>query len=250
MKEIMTEKPELKQNNIDMVKVTNRPGIQYCGKLGIVCFTGMVLVLFGFMSLSAAALSIDDLIKAHLSDNYPWENIEIGNIRVMGELGDSKPDKIAVEKGPIGKAVFAFYTSGKRVIVKANIKAYDWIVKSRRPFGKGHVLGEDDLYIEKMEIDKMPRDIVKNPEKIIGKSLKRSIAANISVVESMVEKYQMVKRGQMVKLIIGNEGFSISASGKTKEKGYVGKPVRAVNLSSKKVVTGILIDESTVKVKL
>jgi len=65
-----------------------------------------------------------------------------------------------------------------------------------------------------------------------------------------VEKYKVVKRGQMVELIIGNEGFSISASGKTKEKGYVGKPVRAVNLSSKKVVTGVLIDESTVKVKL
>lgn len=250
MKEIMTEKSELKQSSVDRVKLISRPGIQYCKKFGVVCFTSMLLVLFGYISLSVAALSVDDIIKAHMFDNYPWENIEIRNIRVVGELGDGKPDNIIVEKGPIGKAVFSFYTLGKRVIVKANIKAYDWIIKSRNSFSKGHVLEEDDMYSEKMEIDKMPRGAVNNPEKLIGKSLKRSIVANIPVIENMIEKYKVVKRGRMVELVIGNEGFSISVSGKTKEKGYIGKPVRVINLSSKKVVTGVLIDESTVKVKL
>jgi len=161
------------------------------------------------------------------------------------------PARVVVEKGPIGKTVFSFYSvEGKRTIVKANIKAYGWVLKSNRAFSKGHVLGEDDIYLEKMEIDKMPKSAVRNPDQIIGKSLKRSIVANITFVENMVEKYQVVKRGKMVELVIGNEDFSISVSGKTKEKGYVGKPVRAVNLSSKKVVTGVLIDESTVKVEL
>jgi flagella basal body P-ring formation protein FlgA len=246
----MTEKMDLNRNRVDSINVISRADIKYCRKLGVVCFTSMLLVLLGFISLSAAALSVDDIIKAYLLDNYPWENIEIGNIRIMGELGDKEPERIVLEKGPIGKAVFSFYTSDKRVIVKANVKAYDWIVKSKRPFSKGHVLGEDDLYVEKIEIDKMPRSAVKNPDKLIGKSLKRSIAANLPVVENMVEKYQVVKRGQMVVLIIGNEGFNISVSGKTKEKGYVGKPVRAINLSSKKIVTGVLIDENTVKVRL
>jgi len=246
----MTEIMDLNRNRVDSIKVISRADIKYCRKLGVVCFTSMLLVLLGFISLSAAALSVEDIIQAYLLDNYPWENIEIGNIRVMGELGDKEPERIVLEKGPIGKAVFSFYTSDKRVIVKANVKAYDWIVKSKRPFSKGHVLGEDDLYVDKIEIDKMPRSAVRNTETIIGKSLKRSIAANLPVVEKMVEQYQVVKRGQMVVLIIGNEGFNISVSGKTKEKGYVGKSVRAINLSSKKVVTGVLIDESTVKVKL
>lgn len=250
MNKIMTEKTEPKQNDVNRDKVMSGTWMHVNGRSRVVCFISMVLVLFVFISLSAAELNINDLIIDHLSDNYPWENIEIRNVRIMGDLGDGKPDKIAVEKGPIGKAVFSFYISGKRVLVKANIKAYDWIVKSRRPFSKGHVIGEDDLYVEKIEIDKMPRNAVRNPGIIIGKSLKRSIIANIPVVENMVEKYQVVKRGQMVELIIGNEGFSISVSGKTKEKGYVGKPVRAVNLSSKKIVTGVLIDEGTVKVKL
>ena len=250
MAKIINAKTELKQNDVCRDKVMSGTWMHGNGKSRRVCFISLVLLLSVFISLSAAELNIDDLIINHLSENYPWENIEIGNVRVMGELGDGEPDRIEVEKGPIGKAVFAFYDSGKRVLVKANIKAYDWIVKSRRPFSKGHVIEEDDLYVEKIEINKMPRSAVNNPEIIIGKSLKRSIIANIPVVENMVEKYQVIKRGQIVKLIIGNKGFSISVSGKTKEKGYVGKPVRAVNLSSNKVVTGVLIDEGTVKVKL
>jgi len=224
--------------------------MQYFGKIGVVCFSSIILVLFGFMSLSHSSLNVAEIIKAHLSDNYPWENIEIRNIRVMGELGDGMPEKIIIEKGPIGKAVFSFYVTDKRVTVKAHIKAYGRIVKSRRPFSKGHVFGEDDMYVEQIEIARMPRSAIKNPEEIIGKSLKRSIAANIPVVENMIQKYKMVKRGKMVELVIGNDDFSISVSGKTKEKGYVGKPVKAVNLSSKKVITGLLVDESTVKVEL
>ena len=247
MKNIMSE---LKQYNVDRSKVMSRVDIEYYRKMLIISLISMVLGLVVFIPLSNAELSIENRIKVYLSDNYPWDNIEIDNVRMMGELGEVEPERITVEKGPIGKAVFSFYTSDKRVTVKANIKAYGWIVRSKRSFGKGHVLDEDDLYIEKMEIDKMPRSAVENPEKIIGKSLKRSIAANIPVVENMVQKYQVVKKGQRVELMIGNEGFSISASGKTKEKGYVGKPIRAINLSSKKVVIGVLIDENTVKVKL
>jgi flagella basal body P-ring formation protein FlgA len=96
----------------------------------------------------------------------------------------------------------------------------------------------------------MPKGSLTGIEMIIGKSLKRSIAANIPVVENMIHTHQPVRRGKMVKLLIGNEDFSISATGKTKEKGYVGKSVRAVNLSSKKVVTGVLVDERTVRVGL
>ncbi len=246
----MTEQSDCKNQFIVHDRVMYRQRIHRYEKSGVVCLTIILLMFSGFMTLSDAALNVDDMIMDYLSDNYPWEHVEIGNVRVMGELGDSAPDKIKVEKGPIGKAVFSFYTSDKRVTVKANIKAFDRMVKSRRPFSRGHVLGEDDMYTEEVEIKRMPRGAMNDPEKIIGKSLKRSIAGNIPVVESMVELHKTVKRGKLVELVIGNEEFSISVSGKTKEKGYVGKTVRAVNLSSKKVVTGVLIDERTVKVEL
>jgi flagella basal body P-ring formation protein FlgA len=101
-----------------------------------------------------------------------------------------------------------------------------------------------------MDIKKMPNSSVKDPESIMGKSLKRSISANIPVVENMIEMSRVVKRGSRVVLVIDHGGLSIKAAGKIKEKGYVGMAVRAVNLSSRREVVGVLIDENTVKVEL
>jgi len=51
-------------------------------------------------------------------------------------------------------------------------------------------------------------------------------------------------------LLFNAHGFNISAAGETREKGYVGMAVKAINVSSKKEVRGVLIDERTVKVEL
>jgi flagella basal body P-ring formation protein FlgA len=44
--------------------------------------------------------------------------------------------------------------------------------------------------------------------------------------------------------------FKITAPGEIKANSSVGRAVKAVNLASKKIVTGLLIDENTVKVGL
>ncbi len=199
----------------------------------------------------AASWSPEDVLKAYLIKNYPWEELEVSNVQVIGKIPGEMPEKIIVEKGPIGKAIFSFIFNINKVIkAKADIRAFDKVVKSKRPFKKGHVIRENDIYISKMDIRKMPNSSVKNPESIIGKSLKRSIIANIPIVEDMVERSQVVKRGKMVSLKISLKGLNITAAGKTKEKGYVGMPVKAINLSTKKEVRGVLIDENTVKVEL
>ena len=77
-----------------------------------------------------------------------------------------------------------------------------------------------------------------------------SVMANITLTENVVEKSQVVDKGKQVVLLFKARGFNISAAGETREKGYVGTAVKAINVSSKKEVRGVLIDERTVKVEL
>jgi flagella basal body P-ring formation protein FlgA len=158
---------------------------------------------------------------------------------------------IAVEKGPLGKGVFSFiYDCARKVTVKADVRALDLIVKSKRSFKKGYVFQGDDVYLTEMDISKMPKSAVNDLEAIIGKPLKRSVLADMVIVEDMIETTQTVKKGKKIILLISAQGFSITAAGEIKEKGYVGTQVKAMNLSSKKEVRGVLIDENTVKVEL
>ncbi|MBI4682646.1 MAG: flagellar basal body P-ring formation protein FlgA [Nitrospirae bacterium] len=207
--------------------------------------------VFFCLSSKAAPWEPEDVLKSFLVNNYPWEEIEVSNVKVAGRICDETPDRILIEKGPLGKAVFSFICkNNERAIVKADVRAFGWVVMSRMSFERGHVIRDEDTYLAKMDIGKMPRSSVKDPAGILGRSLKRSIIANMPVVEDMIEMSRIVARGKIVELVLDFNGLSIKTAGKTKEKGYVGMPVKAINISSKKEVTGVLIDENTIRVDL
>ncbi len=201
--------------------------------------------------VSAVSWDTEIVLTTFLKNSYPWEEIDVSNVRSVKTVPLEKPERIVVEKGPIGKAIFSFfYKNGQRIIVKANVQAKERIVKSKRSFRKGHLILQEDVYVAKMNINRMPRSSVKNPEEIVGKLLRKSIIANVPIVEGMIEYSPMVKKGKRVILIINNMGLNIKTAGVIKAKGYVGSPVRAINMSSKKEVVGVLIDENTVRVDL
>lgn len=224
-----------------------RRSIALC--LGIFILVTCYLSLVPFVL--AASWNPEEVLQQYLTDNYPWERIEISNVKVLGLIPDKAPETITVEKGPLGKGIFSFvFDDSRKIIVKADVRAFDQVVKSKWPFKKGYVLKTEDIYLSEVNIAKRPKNSVKDPEMIIGKLLNRSIIANISVTEDMVETLQTVDRGKKVILQIIAQGLNITALGETREKGYVGRPVKAINLSSKKEVIGVLIDEKTVKVEL
>jgi len=199
----------------------------------------------------ADPLQPESALQAYLENNYPWQKIEVTNVNVAGDLAGASPDQITVEKGPVGKGVFSFTDENdNKIIVKADIRALDAVVKSIRPLKKGYVLQDSDVYLSEMDINRMPKSAVKNPESIIGKPLKRSILADMVIVQDMIEKTGTVKKGNRVVLLYSAPGFNITAAGEIREKGYIGTQVKAINLSSRKEVRGVLIDENTVKIEL
>jgi len=205
--------------------------------------------------LSTAVMAVswdpEEVLRQYLADNYPWARIEISGVKILGTIPDNAPNSIIVKKGPIGKGEFLFvFDDGEKMAVKADVRAFDNVVKSKRPFKKGYVLSNEDVYLSEMDIKKMPKSSVQDPEEIIGKPLRMSIMANITLTENVVEKSQVVDKGKQVVLLFNARGFNISAAGETREKGYVGTAVKAINVSSKKEVRGVLIDERTVKVEL
>jgi len=214
----------------------------------VVFMTSLVVVVLFSQPVWAAGLreTLEDFIVEH----YPWSDIEIISIRAYGTIPSSVPDEITVERGPIGKAVFALRYGDSTVKVRAYVVAYVNVVKSKRPFRKNHVIVPDDIYLERVDVRRIPGGAIETPERVSGKVLKRSIAANVVITEEMIQNSREVKRGRPVTLILRYRGMTITAKGKLKERAYVGSIARAINLSSNREVTGVLVDENTVEVRL
>ena len=204
------------------------------------------------MSSFATALSWnpDAVLKAHLKETYPWAEIEIDDLLISDTLPDEQPLKVLVEKGPPGKTLFTMeFGNGKKITATGNVKAFDWIVMSGRAFRKGYCLQRDDVFTKLMDVTRIPKGVIRNTEQVVGKPLARSIVANVPFVDTMVSDTSAVKRGHKVTLVIESPSFIITTLGEIKENSSVGNLVKAVNPASKRVISGLLMDENTVKVE-
>lgn len=208
-------------------------------------------VLFVFSYVTAIwAGNIEETIKSYLKEHYPWAEIEIKDLSFDGNIPQGEIRRIYIDKRPPGRSLFTIqYANGEKLLVTANIKAFDWVVMSRRSQGRGYVLSEDDLYRALMDITKIPRGAIKEIDEATGKALRRSIISNLPLTREMLAEGTVVKKGSKVMIIAESPSFVITTTGELRENGYVGSPARALNLASRKTVKGILIDENTLKVE-
>ncbi len=216
------------------------------GPIGLICLIGLTTL----MNLTALASDrIEYTIRTFLKENYPWPEIEIKDLSVNANPPASEIKQLYIDRMPPGRVAFTLhYSSGERLIVTANIKAFDWVVMSRRAQSKGYELKEEDLYRARMDVTKIPRGAIKEINEATGKRLRHSIIANSPLTANLLLGGEVIKKGSRVSIVVESPSFVIRAMGELKENGYIGSAVRAINLSSRKTVTGILIDKDTLKV--
>jgi flagella basal body P-ring formation protein FlgA len=189
-------------------------------------------------------------IKEYVEENYPWNSVNITNITFDKGIPDERPEKINVIKPPPGRSIFIFeFKDGKKIEVSANIRVFEKIVFSRRSLPKGSILEDKDVYITLMDATKLPQGYISSLENAVGKRLTRSILANRPLLESMIGESLVVKKGQRVSVMASSNNLRITTIGELAENAQVGSYVKVLNISTKKIIKGILIDESLVKVE-
>lgn len=199
---------------------------------------------------SAAAWSPESELTTYVKENYPWAEVDISDFQLSATPPNERPVAIIVEKTPPGRSVFRFdFRKNRSITATAMVKAFDRVFMSRTAFRKDYVLRQGDIYPTLMETGRIPKGVIREEGRIIGKPIIRSIVPNVPITDAMVSETPIVKRGRTVVLCVESSGFSIRAVGETRQDASVGDYVKAMNLSSKKIVTGLLVDEDTVRVE-
>jgi len=190
-----------------------------------------------------------EILRTYVLGHRPWVDVEVRNLVLSPDPPAGSPRRIVVERGLPGRTVFAMeYGDGITVKATADVAAFGDVVASARPLSKERPLKEGDVFLVRMEVEKIPTGAVTDLQAVVGKTLTRQIGANLPIVERYLAASPLVKRGGKVTLLVETGGIRITTTGETRDNAYVHTSVRAVNLASRKTVTGILIDENTVRV--
>jgi len=107
-----------------------------------------------------------------------------------------------------------------------------------RPLSAGSIITQADLVS-----DKMPDD------ELIGMETRRYMPIGSAVQVSDLRAQTLIKRNAAVRIAFDKGRLSIVAEGRALSNGARGDTVRVLNLSSKSVVFGVVVDRDLVQVK-
>jgi flagella basal body P-ring formation protein FlgA len=196
-----------------------------------------------------------------LKTNSPWETAEvrIREVRIPGTVVLSTstydlslhvpPNTRYLGHTPV-EIVFNEGKDGqKKIWVSAYLEVLNPVVVSKRPMTRNQIISADDVRIEKRDLARTPSGAITDLHGVVGKRLKRTLAAGAVLSRAMVDNPLIVRRGDIVKIVIETEMLKISTLGRVDERGGIGDTVRVINLDSKRRVYGQVVDKRTVRVR-
>jgi len=136
----------------------------------------------------------------------------------------------------------------KKVWVSVNIAVFTEVVVTKRPLGRYRLITEDDIHVVSMNLAELSSSVITCPEEVLGKRTRRAIDSDAVLRPDLVELPPLVKRGDIVMIIVESDGLKITTLGKVKEKGRKGDMVRVENIDSNKGIYARVLDSSSVKV--
>ena len=134
------------------------------------------------------------------------------------------------------------------VRVAANVDRYGPVVVATHGLPRGHVICEDDLRVARLNLSRLRGSHSPLPEDFIGQKVNGAVGANEPLDLGRVRRVAVIKRGDVVNMVIKAPGFLMTAKGKAAHKGYRGGRIRLTNLASKREVYGKVLDSGTVVV--
>ncbi|HWR44356.1 flagellar basal body P-ring formation chaperone FlgA [Sporomusa sp.] len=139
------------------------------------------------------------------------------------------------------------YTSAK---LRFDIKKYEQVAIASRAMAGRDLITADSIAFERRDIGRMPPGYFTDLNKILGLSVKRQMPPGTAITDSVLEKPVLIKRGKTIRVVAQIGGIEVTVPGISMQSGSEGQFIRVQNTNSKKVVTGRVVDETTVLVHI
>lgn len=135
-----------------------------------------------------------------------------------------------------------------KVYVPVDVVVTESVLVSRKAMPKGHVMTADDVVVERRDISTYRSGYLSTIDELAEHRLKRQIQGGRVITPSMLVADIMVRRGQMVTLVVINDQMQIRMAGRALSDGVLNQRIRVENTNSQRVVEGIVRSPEQVEV--
>ncbi len=122
------------------------------------------------------------------------------------------------------------------VYVPVQIRRFATAVVAARPIPRGQMITRSDLLRQRIDVTSLPATYASEPAQLINMVAKRSIPAGHTIALNAVTRPLLVRRGESVVIISGNDHFEVKMKGIALGNGTAGERIRVKNMSSKRII--------------
>ena len=133
-----------------------------------------------------------------------------------------------------------------KVILSGWVDLFEAVVCMSRNIKKGEIITKDDLYLANRNISRLSTKVLTRIDTALGLMSKQNIKANTCLKEWMLKKSPLVKRGDIVTILVESDWLRVTVPGRILMKGCSGELVKVQNLMSRKDIYAKVVNNSTV----
>jgi flagella basal body P-ring formation protein FlgA len=119
-----------------------------------------------------------------------------------------------------------------------------------RRLGRDHVIEPQDIVTMRVRDESLGTNLIVDPEKLIGQSVRRSLAAGKPVRQGDVQPPLLVRKNRVVTVMLNTREMTLTVSARAMEDGALGDIVRVQNTQSTTVIDAEVIGEGRLRVIL
>jgi flagella basal body P-ring formation protein FlgA len=208
-------------------------------------------------------LTVEEIEKGaidKLASVLPWdrESLEI-NVYYEGEdilLPPGKKELVYKTRGSIQKAgriplILQIKVNGnfkKSVRLNSRVLVSQEVVKTIRAVRKGEMISNDNIQLETIKTERPWKNAIQSIDHALGYAAGRNLPIGKILTPKFLKKPALANRGEKILILAEKGGMKITVPGILKEDGYEDGMVQVLNIESKKIIYGRLVDANTVKV--
>ncbi|MCZ7587070.1 MAG: flagellar basal body P-ring formation chaperone FlgA [Deltaproteobacteria bacterium] len=139
---------------------------------------------------------------------------------------------------------------GKTVRVSAFVNVPVEIVAARHSIAKNQVLTADDLETRTMDATRIRGAVIRSLDDAVGLVARRAVSAGEPLKKSDLAAAPVVRKGDIVTLVVQSPGLSLTAYGVVQESAAAGDVAKIQNLDSGVELRARITDAHTAHVEL
>lgn len=238
-------------------------------KTGIILVFGLLFVFFSsglgvalpLENNSLKSAEIKEQARRFLEERIPWDpertevTIDYQGKDIVLPAGDleinfSLPGReVRLGRFPLQAKITVNDVLQKRLRLIANVERSIDRVKTIRRIRRGEILTEEDVVLEVSKTSRNFNAAITSLEEAVGFEAVHGMDAGRVVTVNSLRRPPLVEKGDRVTLIVEKGSLKITTPGVVREKGFKNSLIEVLNLQTKKMVFGQVVDPQTVKIK-